>query len=125
MADDKLMHHVIPVGFLEDRQVAEVVLQPPSLRLVKIKRNKNFDICLLQSSTYMSPETLGNIKRDKSSSHLSCCQHDRAQKCHDPVCPKVSDHQQSKNLQQYDVAQVEDEEQRPGSKHPLALGLHI
>lgn len=47
MADDKLVHQVIPVGLLEDRQMTKVVLQPPSLRLMRIKRNKHYDICLL------------------------------------------------------------------------------
>lgn len=33
MTDDKLVQNVIPAGLLEDRQVAEVVLQPAGLRL--------------------------------------------------------------------------------------------
>lgn len=35
MANDKLLQQMIPVGVWEDRQVAEVVLQPSSLGLKK------------------------------------------------------------------------------------------
>lgn len=38
MTDDKLVQNVIPAGLLEDRQVAEVVLQPSGLRLGGIGR---------------------------------------------------------------------------------------
>lgn len=47
MADDELVQQVIPAGLLEDRQVAKVVLQPPSLRLER----KDFEIHLLQKWT--------------------------------------------------------------------------
>lgn len=51
MANDEVVHKVIPAGRLEHRQVAKVVLQPTGLRL---KINKQFDICLLEHLTHTS-----------------------------------------------------------------------
>ena len=41
MTNDKLVQQVIPAGLLEDRQVAKVMLQPSSLQLQKMKRNRH------------------------------------------------------------------------------------